>query len=104
MRHTWQRRVTPYLCLEEVPPSITGVPDVVPGWQDLAILSAHLDGRLPQTAGAIGRDRIEQCARAVAETPEWVRGRLEVYAEMFGLRFESADAPGERAGEREGTA
>ncbi|MFF5440000.1 caspase family protein [Streptomyces achromogenes] len=104
VRHTWRRRVTPYLSLEEAPPSITGVPDVVPGWQDLAILSAHLDGRLPQVTGPIGRDRIERCARAVDETPAWVRGRLEVYADMFGLRFESADAPGGRPGEREETA
>ncbi|WP_381552793.1 caspase family protein [Streptomyces eurythermus] len=104
VRHTWRRRVTPYLCLEEVPPSITGVPDVVPGWQDLAILSAHLDGRLPQVTGPVGPDRIERCARAVGGTPEWVRGRLEVYADMFGLRFEPADAPGERPGEGEETA
>ncbi|CAL9302826.1 HD domain-containing protein [Streptomyces sp. SudanB182_2057] len=104
VRHTWQRRVTPYLALEEVPPSITGVPDLVPGWQDLAVLSAHLDGRLPQVTGPVGRDRIERCARAVDETPEWVRGRLEVYAEMFGLQVEPADVPGERDGEREETA
>ncbi|MEU7082742.1 HD domain-containing protein [Streptomyces achromogenes] len=103
VRHTWERRVAPYLSLEEAPPSIAGVPDVVPGWQDLAILSAHFDGRLPQVAGPVGRDRIERCARAVDATPEWVRGRLEVYAEMFGLRLESADAPEEQAGEREET-
>ncbi|MCX4763655.1 caspase family protein [Streptomyces sp. NBC_01275] len=88
VRHTWQRRVTPYLALEGIPPSITGVPDVVPGWQDLAILSERLDGRLPALTGPVRQDRIEHCARAVGEPPEWVRLRLELYADMFALRFE----------------
>ncbi|MFH9005463.1 caspase family protein [Streptomyces afghaniensis] len=87
VRHTWERRITAYLALETSPPSVTDVPDVVPGWQDLAILSEGLDGRLPALTGPVGRDRIERCARAVGETPEWVRRRLEVYAGLFGLRF-----------------
>ncbi|MYS91276.1 MULTISPECIES: caspase family protein [Streptomyces] len=87
VRHTWERRITPYLALEASPPSVTAVPDVVPGWQDLAILSEGLDGRLPALTGPVGQDRIEQGARAVGETPEWVHRRLELYAGLFGLRL-----------------
>ncbi|EPJ40545.1 hypothetical protein STAFG_2416 [Streptomyces afghaniensis 772] len=87
VRHTWERRITPYLALEASPPSVTDVPDVVPGWQDLAILSEGLDGRLPALTGPVGQDRIERCARAVGETPEWVCRRLEIYAGLFGLRL-----------------
>ncbi|MFE9251722.1 caspase family protein [Streptomyces sp. NPDC007088] len=90
VRHTWLQRVTPYLALWETPSPITGVPDVVPGWQDLAILSEGHDGQLPALSGRVGRDRLERCARAVGETPEWVRGRLEIYADMFALRLEGA--------------
>ncbi|MGW1279716.1 HD domain-containing protein [Streptomyces tsukubensis] len=88
LRHTWQQRITPYLALEETPPSITDVPDAVPGWQDLAILSEGHNGKLPALTGHVGRDRLERCARAVDETPEWVRQRLEIYAGMFALRLE----------------
>ncbi|MFG2130909.1 caspase family protein [Streptomyces sp. NPDC048751] len=96
VQHTWQRRITLYLALEEVPPSISEVPDVVPGWQDLAILSEGLDGKLPALTGPVGQERIERCARAVGEPPEWVRQRLEVYAGLFGLRLERAAERGER--------
>ncbi|MBY8840240.1 caspase family protein [Streptomyces sp. SP2-10] len=93
VRDTWQRRLLPYLALEAAPPSIAGVPDVVPGWQDLTILSERLDGRLPALTGAVGQDRVGHCARAVTEAPEWVRRRLEVYADLFGLRFERPAGP-----------
>ncbi|MFF5014778.1 caspase family protein [Streptomyces sp. NPDC001165] len=89
VRHTWQRRIIPYLALEETPPSIADVPEVVPAWQDLTILSEGLDGRLPALTGPVSPERVEQCARAVDATPEWVRERLEVYAGMFGFRIES---------------
>ncbi|MER7107452.1 wHTH domain-containing protein [Streptomyces sp. NPDC000229] len=96
VRHTWQQRVTPYLALEETPSSITDVPDVVPGWQDLAILSEGHDGKLPALTGHVGRDRVERCARAVEETPEWVRRRLEIYAGMFAFRLEETVNRGDR--------
>ncbi|GGU50746.1 histidine kinase/DNA gyrase B/HSP90-like ATPase [Streptomyces cavourensis] len=96
VRHTWQQRVTPYLALERTPPPITDVPDVVPGWQDLAILSEGHDGKLPALTGHVGQDRVERCARAVEETPEWVRGRLEIYAGMFALRLEGTVDRGDR--------
>ncbi|WP_371791267.1 caspase family protein [Streptomyces sp. NBC_01471] len=86
MRDTW-RRITPYLGLEETAPSVTVVLDAVPHWQDLAILSEGFDGRLPALAGPVSRERVVLAARAVEETPEWVRDRMELYAEMFGLRL-----------------
>ncbi|MFI1824973.1 caspase family protein [Streptomyces sp. NPDC020412] len=96
VRHTWQRRLTPYLALEEAQPSIADVPDVVPGWQDLVILSENQDGKLPALTGHVGPDRVERCARAVEETPEWVRRRLEIYAGMFTLRLEGTVDRGDR--------
>ncbi|QNP64339.1 HD domain-containing protein [Streptomyces genisteinicus] len=96
VRHTWQQRVTPYLGLEPVQPSITDVPDVVPVWQDLAILSEGHDGKLPALTGHVGQDRVERCAQAVGETPEWVRHRLEIYAGMFALRLEGTTGKGDR--------
>ncbi|MGW3464404.1 wHTH domain-containing protein, partial [Streptomyces olivaceoviridis] len=96
VRHTWQRRITPYLALEETPPAITDVPDVVPGWQDLALLSESLDGKLPALTGPVRQDWTEHCAQAVGETPEWVRERLEVYAGLFGLQLKCAAEKGEK--------
>ncbi|MGW6616457.1 HD domain-containing protein [Streptomyces erythrochromogenes] len=96
VRHTWQQRVTPYLALEETSSSITDVPDIVPDWQDLAILSEGHDGKLPALIGHVGRDQVERCARAVEETPEWVRRRLEIYAGMFALRLEGTVERGDR--------
>ncbi|WP_369357496.1 caspase family protein [Streptomyces sp. cg2] len=101
VRQTWQQRITPYLALEETLPKITDVPDIVPSWQDLAILSEGLDGKLPALTGPVRQDRIEKCARAVGETSEWVRRRLELYAGMFGLRFEYCGEPGEEPEKQE---
>ena len=101
VQKTWQRRITPYLALEGTSPSIGDVPDVVPGWQDVAILSERLDGKLPALNGSVGLDRIEHCARAVGETPAWVQARLETYAGLFGLRLERAAELGEESDELE---
>jgi len=88
VRETWERRITPYLALAESTPLIGDVPEVVPIWQDLAILSEGLDGKLPALTGSVGKGRMERCARAVRETPAWVRARLETYAGLFGLQLE----------------
>ncbi|MYX94082.1 peptidase C14 [Streptomyces sp. SID486] len=96
VRHTWQR-FTPYLALQETASSISDLPDVVPGWQDLAILSEGHDGKLPALTGHVGRDRLERCARAVDETPEWVQQRLEIYAGMFALRLADTADKGDSA-------
>ncbi|MFJ1782375.1 caspase family protein [Streptomyces anulatus] len=81
---TWLR-ITPYLALEVGEPSVTHVPDVVPRWQDLAVLSEGFDGKLPAIGGQVTPERLVACAGAVGETAEWVRERLTVYADMFGL-------------------
>ncbi|MEY9993123.1 hypothetical protein ABIE67_005155 [Streptomyces sp. V4I8] len=92
VRHTWERRLTPYLPLEETPPSIPeDIPDAVPHWQDLVILSAHLDGRLPALTGPVSRERLLRSAQAAGETPGRVRERLESYAGLFGLDLAPAD-------------
>ena len=92
--HTWENRVTPYLPLEETPPSIPeDVPDVVPHWQDLVILSAHFDGKLPALTGPVHHERLLRSAQAVGETPERVRERLEMYAGLFRLDLAPADEP-----------
>ncbi|MFK0049904.1 caspase family protein [Streptomyces sp. NPDC090741] len=87
---TWQR-IRPFLSLDGAPPTITGVPEVVPLWQDLSLLSERLDGRLPALGGVVSRERVAACARAVGKTPAWVRERLTVYTEMFGLEPEPAE-------------
>lgn len=92
VRHTWEHRLTPYIPLEETPPRIPeDVPDAVPHWQDLVILSARLDGNLPALTGSVSRERLLLSARAVGETLERVRERLELYAGLFGLDLAPAD-------------
>ncbi|MEX0168264.1 caspase family protein [Streptomyces sp. LMG1-1-1.1] len=91
---TWQR-IRPYLPLEGEVPQISGGPDVVPRWQDLAILSERLDGRLPALGGTVSREQVAVRARAVGESPAWVRERLRLYATLFGLEPEPGDAPGD---------
>ncbi|MEV7490219.1 caspase family protein [Streptomyces anulatus] len=83
---TWQRLI-PYLALEQAEPAVTRLADVVPRWQDLAVLSEGLDGMLPAIAGPVTPERLLACAEAVGETTEWVRERLNAYADMFGLNM-----------------
>ncbi|MCX5197780.1 caspase family protein [Streptomyces sp. NBC_00249] len=81
---TW-RRMVPYLPLEAAPAAVTSVPEVLPLWQDLILLSVHGDGRLPALHGAVSTAHLAFSARAVGEDEAWVRERLELYAEMFDL-------------------
>lgn len=83
---TW-RRLSPYLALEAAPPRIGEVPDVMPVWQDLALLTEGLDGMLPAVSGLVGPEHVARAAAAVRETPAWVRARLELYATAFGFRL-----------------
>ncbi|GAA2102651.1 hypothetical protein GCM10009801_76870 [Streptomyces albiaxialis] len=78
------RRMEPYACLG-VRTSVTHIPDVLPRWQDLALLSTHLDGMLPAVTGEVSGAHIAFAAEGVEETAEWVRERLRVYAAMFEL-------------------
>ncbi|GGX65359.1 HD domain-containing protein [Streptomyces hiroshimensis] len=80
---TWQR-IEPYLPLT-LPPEVPDIPDVLPLWQDLAVLSLHLDGELPAVGGRIDPDRVRLVAHEIEESEEWVVGRLRLYARMFTL-------------------
>jgi hypothetical protein len=81
------RRITPYLPLLPTSTDLPVAPDTdtVPCWQDLTLLTQHFDGRLPAIEGAVTRRHIALAAEATRESETWVRGRLELYAEMFGL-------------------
>lgn len=83
---TWQR-IAPYLALEAGPVTVTSVPDVLPLWQDLILLSADRDGQLPALQGEVTARQTALAARAVGEDEEWVRDRLRLYADMFGLEW-----------------
>ncbi|WP_435650986.1 HD domain-containing protein [Kitasatospora purpeofusca] len=80
----WQR-ISPYGVLEDRRTRFENVPPVQPCWQDLAILSVGLDGRLPGLTGPVTPERLAFAAEGVGETPAWVRARLALYAELFGL-------------------
>ncbi|MGW2487305.1 HD domain-containing protein [Streptomyces sp. NPDC001606] len=81
------RRITPYLPLLPGRTALPAAPatDTVPCWQDLTLLSRHFDGRLPAVEGTVSRRHIALAAEATRESAEWIRGRLLLYAGMFGL-------------------
>ncbi|MFE7633430.1 caspase family protein [Kitasatospora sp. NPDC057518] len=88
---TWQR-IMPYLPLEPAAAwPTTGIPDVVPIWQDLAILSEGLDGMPPMVSGEVTPERLAFAAAGVGETVAWVRARLTNYAELFTLDIPPED-------------
>ncbi|XKK39783.1 hypothetical protein HFP72_02635 [Nocardiopsis sp. ARC36] len=95
MRDTW-RRIAPYLPLEPATTQVRKAPDVLPLWQDLAILSTGLNGALPAVSGPITDERLAFAAQGVGESSAWVRQRLEHYAELFGLELPPIDVPAER--------
>lgn len=80
---TWQRFV-PYLPLT-VEPVVSDFPDVIPYWQDFAILTRYLDGLLPALEGRVDPAHVEFVAREVGESEDWVWGRLKLYETMFNL-------------------
>ncbi|MFF5252046.1 caspase family protein [Streptomyces leeuwenhoekii] len=86
-----RRRIEPYLPLCPEPGALPAAPrtDTVPCWQDLTLLTRHFDGRFPAVEGRVPSRHIRLAAEATGESEEWIRGRLSLYAEMFGL-----DVPG----------
>ncbi|WP_116214842.1 HD domain-containing protein [Streptomyces olivoreticuli] len=88
---TWAR-IAPYAPLGPAP-DIPHAPDLVPLWQDLAILSVHLDGRLPALAGRVPPRHVTLVARETEETEAWVTARLRLYARMFTLDLTALPAP-----------
>ncbi|MFJ8647967.1 caspase family protein [Streptomyces sp. NPDC093546] len=91
VRRSW-RRVAPYLCMEETP-RLPGwpqpaVPEVLPLWQDLILLSAYGDGMLPALHGPVSAHQVSFAAHATGATEAWVRERLRLYAPLFELTME----------------
>ncbi|KUF14072.1 HD domain-containing protein [Streptomyces silvensis] len=88
---TW-RRIVPYLPLEAAPPDLdpAAVPDELPRWQDLIVLSVHADGALPALSGTVTREQLRFAADAVGESEEWVADRIGRYAALFGLELPAA--------------
>ncbi|MFM9612540.1 hypothetical protein ACKI18_27975 [Streptomyces niveiscabiei] len=81
-------RITPYLPLAETPTPLPPTPDLIPLWQDLAILSLHFDGLLPALEGHVTPQHITHAARATDMDETWVRTRLSLYADMFALTLD----------------
>ncbi|MFE6624838.1 caspase family protein [Streptomyces sp. NPDC057740] len=78
-------RIVPYLPLCPSTSVLPAVPDVVPRWQDLALLTQGLNGVLPAVEGRVPQRHIALAAEAVGESEEWVIDRLRLYAAMFEL-------------------
>ncbi|MFI5529525.1 caspase family protein [Kitasatospora sp. NPDC051853] len=83
VEEVWQR-IEPYLVVGP-PPQVPERPDVLPLWQDFAILSVHLDGMLPAVEGRVSREHVALVAVELDVAQAWVWGRLELYRGMFGL-------------------
>ncbi|MFI5529531.1 caspase family protein [Kitasatospora sp. NPDC051853] len=83
VRQVWER-IEPYLPLGPAP-RVPERPDVLPLWQDFAILSVYLDGLLPAVEGRVGREHVAFVAEEIGEGEEWVWDRLALYQGMFGL-------------------
>jgi hypothetical protein len=84
-----RERFEPYLGLL-ANESLPVTPDVVPVWQDLIVLSARLDGLLPSLEGEVTPEQIAFAADGVEESEQFVRERLGLYADMFGLELAAA--------------
>ncbi|MEH0582018.1 caspase family protein [Streptomyces sp. B21-108] len=78
-------RITPYLPLCPEPRVLPPVPDVLPRWQDLALLTENLDGMLPALHGRVSRSHVRRAAAATGESEEWITERLRLYTTMFDL-------------------
>ncbi|MCQ4209768.1 caspase family protein [Streptomyces longispororuber] len=84
-------RIEPYLPLCDPRltslPDLSAAPDVIPLWQDLIILTRHLDGRTPAVEGSLTAADLARAADAVGESTHWVAERLSHYADLFGLHI-----------------
>ncbi|MFD0416334.1 caspase family protein [Streptomyces sp. NPDC127108] len=85
-------RVAPFLPLLPESPPLPTPPDTVPLWQDLAILSTGLDGRLPALSGKVDARHVARAADATGESEAWVTERLRLYATLFALDLDLDDA------------
>ncbi|MDN0194835.1 ATP-binding protein [Streptomyces sp. S.PNR 29] len=60
---------------------------VVPGWQDVVVLTEQLTGRAPALDGPVDPDHIVLCAEETDLTEAQVRELLCTYRRLFGLRL-----------------
>ncbi|MFF5480626.1 caspase family protein [Streptomyces sp. NPDC012935] len=88
------QRISPYLPLCPGADDLPLVPDVIPFWQDLALLSQNLDGMLPALTGRVTRRHIALAADATDESEVWILDRLRLYAPMFGLVVDEDESDG----------
>ncbi|MVO87579.1 peptidase C14 caspase catalytic subunit p20 [Streptomyces sp. p1417] len=82
-------RLAPYLPLWPSSRPLPDPPDTVPLWQDLALLTEHLDGRLPAVEGEVTRRHIAHAARGTGASEAWIGSRLRLYSSLFGLRTDT---------------
>ncbi|MEU6917038.1 HD domain-containing protein [Streptomyces olindensis] len=85
-------RIAPYLPLCPVATVLPDVvPDVVPLWQDLTLLTQFFDGLLPAVQGRVTSRHIRRAAEATGESEAWITQRLRLYAEMFELAVDEGE-------------
>lgn len=65
--------------------------DIV-SWQDLLILTEHLDGQEPAISGTITDEHIAASAREIDESEGMVRDRLRRYSLLFGYELCTEDS------------
>ncbi|MDG4787561.1 caspase family protein [Micromonospora sp. WMMD1102] len=73
-----------------VPCPAEACPDEIVHWQDLLMLSIHLDGQEPVIQGHVDAAHLDAAAEEVGATVDHVRQRLTRYAELFGFDLEPA--------------
>ncbi|MFP3962760.1 caspase family protein [Actinomadura fulvescens] len=67
---------------------IAAPPAEIVRWQDLLLLTEHLDGHAPAVSGRVTGDHVERAAEATGESPAWIAERLRHYAPLFALDLE----------------
>jgi hypothetical protein len=63
------------------------LPDGIVHWQDLLLLTVHLDGQAPCLSGEVTKDHLATAAEETGETIEWLVNRLRRYAPLFAIHL-----------------
>jgi hypothetical protein len=61
------------------------MPDEIVRWQDLLLLTRHLDGQPPALSGRVDEAHLCVAAEETEKPVEWLRARLALYAPLFEL-------------------
>jgi hypothetical protein len=59
--------------------------DEIVRWQDLLLLTRHLDGQAPALTGQVDEAHLTAVAAETGESVAWLRGRLALYAPLLRL-------------------